>query len=410
MSLKRYLLVVPLFLLFFAPKAFATNYTYYRSVTVTSTTSIASGTNSNFPMLFSGTYTWLKASSSGGRIQNLTTAPNGGQEPADLIFVTSTPSASGGAWSCGTSLNFETESYTSSTGAINDWVNVPTMQANQVIYACYGNSSVSADQSHPSSTWNSNYGGVWHLANPTSSVSTYDSVDGNIGTNNGPVGATTGMIDGAGIWGTHTTDAIVTDIASTSTQRTYSLWTYRTGLGGGSLGRMFDKRTSGAQSDVLLYDTTCNSYGYDRVWTSGVAEWCISLPSANVWHYIVVTYNSSSGSNSPIIYVDGVSSSIVYTSGYPASGSLVNNSDDYVIGNRTNDSARNWAGSLDEFRIANAIEAPSWILTDYNNQNSPSTFYAVGSEQTASGGSSTPPPLEYWFNGAIQWIGKFIFQ
>ncbi len=350
----------------------AAGYQYYIPITVTSNTSIASGTETNFPMLVSSTLSQWEYPS--GHISNLVTAPNGGQEPADLVFATSTAN-------CGVNnLNFETESYSSSTGALVDWVNVPSLSAGSVIYACYGNSAITTDQSHPSSTWNNNYAGVWHLANPTSSVSTYDSVSGAVGTNNGQVGTTIGEIDGAGIWGTHTTDAIVTDISSNSTQRTYSLWTYRTGLGGSSLGRMFEKRTSGAQTDVLLYDTTCSSYGYDRTWTSGIVEWCVSLPTANVWHYIVITYDSSSGSNSPIIYVDGVSQSIRSTSGFPASGSPVNNTDNYVIGNRTNDNARNWAGSLDEFTIANTILSPSWILTEYNNQNSPSTFYTIGSE------------------------------
>ena len=127
--MKKYLLILgfTIALLGVYKDAYAANYTFYRSITVTSTASIASGTNANFPMLFGGTYSWLAASTSAGQIQNLATSGNpiAIQEPADLIFVTSTPTVSAGAWSCGTSLNFETESYVSSTGAINDWINVP---------------------------------------------------------------------------------------------------------------------------------------------------------------------------------------------------------------------------------------------------------------------------------------------
>src|ERR1035441_7402293 len=111
----------------------AATYSYYRSITVTSTASIASGTNSNFPMLVSSTLaTWEASSTAGGagHIQNLCTASNGGQEPCDLIYSMSS--------ACTSPLNFETESYSSSTGVLIDWVNVPTMQASQVIYACYG--------------------------------------------------------------------------------------------------------------------------------------------------------------------------------------------------------------------------------------------------------------------------------
>ncbi len=412
--MKKYL---PIFILgfsgffFVVSYAHAANYTYYRSVTVTSTTSIASGTNANFPMLFSGTYTWLESSSTGGgagRIQNLVTAPNGGQEAADLIFVTSTPSNAGGSWSCGTSLPFETESYTSSTGAINDWVTIPSESAGAVVYACYGNSSVSTDQSHPSSTWNSTYAGVWHVANPTSSVSTYDSVTGGGGTNNGPVETSTGQIDGAGIWGTHSTDGITTDLNSSSTQRSYSIWFNASGGGGGSLGRLWDKRVSGAQTDEAYFGNDSGIFGivYSPTWSGGAAGWVWTNggaevgPTLNTWYYLTITYNNSSVSNAPIFYINGVATSTSVA--VSPSGSPTYNTDDYVIGNRANDYARNWQGKLDEFEIANTIFTPSWVLTQYNNQNSPSTFYAVGSEQTAGGGGGSTP-LQMFFNWIMSW-------
>ena len=119
-------------------------YTYRSAITVTSSTSIASGTNANFPMLISSALTSWEPTSTGGDIQNLVIAPNGGQEPADLIFT----SDSG----CTTPLDFETESYSSLTGAILDWVNVPSLSAGSVIYACYGNAAITTNQSHPSST------------------------------------------------------------------------------------------------------------------------------------------------------------------------------------------------------------------------------------------------------------------
>ena len=48
-------------------------------------------------------------------------------------------------------------------------------------------------------------------------------------------------------------------------------------------------------------------------------------------------------------------------------------------------------GLIDEVRISNTARSPSWILTEYNNQNNPSTFYTIGSEQ--GGGGSSPVPL-----------------
>jgi hypothetical protein len=407
MSLKRYLLVVPLFLLFFAPKAFAANYTYYRAVTVTSTTSIASGTNANFPMLFSGTYPWLESTSTGGgagRIQNLTPAPNGSQEPADLIFTTSTPSASGSAWNCGASLNFESESYTSSTGAINDWVNVPSLAANQVIYACYGSTAATGDQSHPSSTWNSNYQLVYHLASPTSTLQTKDSTaNGNNGTALLGVTTTTGQIDGGGYFYNEPYVGPgylkVSSTMTISAPFTIEEWAYPT-LGGtqGLFGSRYPSDTSfdakfsggGVHGDI--------GTGSSWITTNADASFTENL---NTWYHIAYVVSTSSY----IIYADGVqvgSGSLAGTALLWDASHILNIGADY-------NGSENFTGSLDEPRISNAALSPSWILTEYNNQKSPSTFYAVGSEQTA-GSSITPPPLEYWFNGTMQWIGKFIFQ
>jgi biopolymer transport protein ExbB len=42
----------------------------------------------------------------------------------------------------------------------------------------------------------------------------------------------------------------------------------------------------------------------------------------------------------------------------------------------------NFEGTLDEVRIASTARTSQWIATEYENQSSPSTFYAVGSAQT----------------------------
>jgi biopolymer transport protein ExbB len=381
MKMKKYLPLLLLGFFFLVPKAHAA-YTYTRSITVTSTASVASGTNANFPMLVSSTLaTWESSSTAGGagHIQNLVTAPNGGQAPADLIFATSTACSA---------LNFEVEQYVSSTGAMIAWVNVPSVSTGTVIYACYGDATVTTDQSHPSSTWNSNYAEVFHLPTRGTVLNASDSTAfANNGVITGVKATTTGEIDGAGIWGASTTDKIVTGLQTATTTRTYEIWSYKTGDGGGALGRMFEKRgLAAAQSELLFF--TGGDYEYDRVWSGGIDQWDIAAPSANAWHSIAVTYDSSNASNSAIMYVDGAAQSLVTNITF--AGTLVNNPSGYTIGNRQSDNARNWAGSLDEFRVVNAIMTPSWILTEYNNQSSPSTFYAIGAETGGSVASSTP--------------------
>jgi hypothetical protein len=41
-----------------------------------------------------------------------------------------------------------------------------------------------------------------------------------------------------------------------------------------------------------------------------------------------------------------------------------------------------WTGNIDEARIANATRSQGWFTSEYNNQNSPVTFYTIGVEET----------------------------
>jgi hypothetical protein len=38
-------------------------------------------------------------------------------------------------------------------------------------------------------------------------------------------------------------------------------------------------------------------------------------------------------------------------------------------------------GILDEVRISNSARSAFWISTEYNNQNSPATFYSLGNQE-----------------------------
>lgn len=154
--------------------------------------------------------------------------------------------------------------------------------------------------------------------------------------------------------GSGTTDSVVTALTSHSTTRSYSIWANRNGSGGGSLGRMFEKRTSGAQVELLYVNNNLHtSYNYSRNWSGATADWEIAQPGTGSWNHVGVTYDGGSSANTPVMYLNGVSQSV--TTNVAASGSINTNSDPYVIGNRTNDNARVWDGSLAEFAIWNVI-------------------------------------------------------
>ena len=49
---------------------------------------------------------------------------------------------------------------------------------------------------------------------------------------------------------------------------------------------------------------------------------------------------------------------------------------------------RKFYGYIDEVRISNIARNAAWILTEYNNQLNPATFYTIGPEEQYAGTSS----------------------
>ncbi|HEX9504004.1 MAG TPA: DUF2341 domain-containing protein, partial [Patescibacteria group bacterium] len=333
-------------------------WTNRKQLTIDRTKVSGSTALTNFPVLVSVTDPSLKGTGSGGFV--------GKVDGTDILFTSSDGL---------TKLSHEIEKYDSITGNLIAWVKVPslsnTIDTKLVIY--YGNASAT-DQQNKVDVWSNSYGGIWHLPDGstlTAKDSTANSPDGTI---SGPT-AVAGQVDGAAQFGTLSTDKITTGYTAHNLTRTYEAWTYQTGNGGGLGGRVFDKRTTSPQVELIYQDNGTNTLQYNRDWSTTQGAWSIPRPSLNAWHHVVVTYDGNSLSNNPVIYLDGVSQTIT-TITAPV-GTLSTNTDPYVIGNRGNDNARNWLGNLDEFRISNVIRSADWVATEYNNQNNPSTFMTL---------------------------------
>ena len=96
------------------------NYVWARQINIPTTyVSTVNGTTlSNFPVLVSGTYSYLATAANSGNIQNTTTL-NGLTVPADLVFTSDSL--------CQTKLNWEIASYTATTGQIEAWVQISSL-------------------------------------------------------------------------------------------------------------------------------------------------------------------------------------------------------------------------------------------------------------------------------------------
>ena len=142
----------------------------------------------------------------------------------------------------------------------------------------------------------------------------------------------------------------ISGLTAMSTKRTWALWTYRIGNGGGGFGRMFTKTNTNVDMEDLYYDSPAGTYRFLRAFSGGTGAWTVPAPSAGVWHHVAVAYDSSLPSNVPSLWIDGVVQTV--TTGQAPSGTASSNTDPYRYGNR-GDLARQWDGRLDEFQIFN---------------------------------------------------------
>src|SRR5580693_6332597 len=164
-------------------QTWSNGYTYRRAIIV-SHAKVSNTDQADFPVLVSGTYSYLATTGNGGNV----TSSSG----YDIIFTSDSAGAD--------VLPFEQESYSPTTGAVVYWVQIPTLShtTDTTFYMFYGNSSVTTDQSNKNGTWDSNYKGVWHLANGTTLSASDSTSNANNGTVQGTVTAVTGQVDGAG--------------------------------------------------------------------------------------------------------------------------------------------------------------------------------------------------------------------
>jgi len=332
---------------------------YRRTITIDRTK--VSGTQTNFPVLIE-----IIDSSLIGKAQ---------LDGDDFVFTDAS----------NVKLNHQIELYDNSIGRLIVWVNVPSLSSttDTVLYMYYGNPNCE-NQQNAVTVWDSSYKLVLHLNENTGTH--YDStINGNNGTPlNGVLQGVTGKIDGADTFD-GTNDYIEIPHSSTLTGYTEaftaSFWI-----------RLDD--TSRRQAILNKYNTAGNQRGWfieynpiDRPTRpfgfyasqdgTNYREWYASfVPTAGVWYHITVVWEANT---IPKFYINAVQ---VSTVGTPTISSIYNNVGVPLhIGRCTYNTARYLRGSLDEITISNPARSASWILTSYNNQLNPATFYSVGAEE-----------------------------
>ena len=257
-------------------------------------------------------------------------------------------------------LSHEIEQYDDTTGRLIVWVNVPYLSSSTstTLYMYYGNPSC-GNQQNSTAMWDPNYKLVMHLNEETSIH--YDStMNGNNGV---PYGS---LIQGAiGYIGScvefNGGYIQLPQVLTTETQFTFSAWIYPRS----------DSRYIiyewGSYQGAFLQVSSDGKYIEFYVNNVEVSSQSITL---NSWYYIVGTFNGTTAK----LYVNG---------GSPISRSASNPawpSQNMYIGRNAANTGR-FYGLIDEVRVSNVTRSAAWILTEYNNQLNPATFYTLGPEE-----------------------------
>jgi hypothetical protein len=334
----------------------ANTYTYTRAITINHV-AVPNTDQQNFPVLISGTYADLANVANGGKVQNV--------QGYDIVF---TSDAAGQIF-----LDHEIDTYNSATGAVNLWVRIPVLShtADTTIYMWFGNSSATFSQENKPGVWSNGYAAVYHMGNGTA-ISGGDSSGSNPGTVTN-VSATAGVIGGGGSF---TGSSSITAIPSSSLSGSFTIeeWANPNTISG-ALG-LYGSRTPSDQSfSAKLYSSGIyEDIGNGSSWLATSAN--VSFPySANLWHFFAHTATT----NAYQVYADGIPIGSGAFSGTPL---LLDANHDLLIG-KTGLSGEGFSGLIDEARVSKVVRSADWIATEYNNQNSPGTFFTIAGETPA---------------------------
>ncbi len=331
----------------------------------------------NFPIVFSVTDADLMYTGNGGKV--------GKSDGTDILFTSSDGT---------TKLDHDLDTYVSSTGQTIAWVEIPALSptTDTVLYIYFGNAGA-ADQQNKSGTWSNSYGGIYHLKEDPKGTAPQ------LKDSNGSRDARMEYRQFGGAPAVAPTTSSVSGIignavyfgASDQYHGYSASTTLTTGIGTGATtveGWVKYQSTVNADGDGagILFGNVCNGYPSSCNYVSGnrfaqffgkvgrEADASPTTTSVSVgnWHHVALTYDGGGSGTHQFLYLDGVLTKSGYVTAAPNADSIA------MFG----------GGSLnvyvDEVKFSSTQRTAGWIATEYNNQSSPSTFYAYGGLETPS--------------------------
>lgn len=311
----------------------------------------------NFPMLFYGTYPYLATVANGGNVKSAS--------GFDIVF-SSDPNGV-------VLLDFERVSWDAVTGAVEFWVRVPALShsVDTVIYLCFSDPAIVADLQDRPGVWDSNYVAVFHIGttvDPQDSTANANHMNWNIGVPQAPNVA--GKIGNAKSFNgaQYCYRAGVVNNAPAATGPVTAQCWFKINVDG-------NMALFGIGEDVAGHRFCLVRWGGNVI----AVEFCL-VGAGNVlwagdlgWHFYAASVPLGGNAADVKHVLDGA---------FPA------NVPDAGFMNRVNDQlamatfpgalgANKFNGLLDELRLSKIVRSQNWLKTEFNNQNSPSTFYGL---------------------------------
>ena len=283
----------------------------------------------------------------------------------------------------------EIESFDNSSGELVAWVNIPGLSstADTVLYLYYGNSGCDS-QEYPEHVWDSDYCGVWHLNDFLDSTN-----NGNDGTNYGTDNCS-GKIGNAKDF-VETNDDYVSlgDMPEPGdgsiSKATFEVWINPEELASRSIINKIDNKVEPDLRAYVLFlrDTGKLEFSaHSGTWHPDGriirATTDVGHITNDTWQHITVVVDLST--RNFIFYINGEEKDINLTiKGIPPSY-FYDVSLDEKLGKTTPEGGGPsfYYGSMDEVRISKTCRSADWVLTQYNNQNEPFSFFNIGPEES----------------------------
>jgi hypothetical protein len=221
---------------------------------------------------------------------------------------------------------------------------------------------------------------------------TLDLHDSTISANNGTnhsVTATTGQIGGAGSFSAGSSEYV--DLGNPSNMQFTTgdfyieAWIKFTGsFASGTFPRIVSNLNAASTNgyELLLHDNTGTRANniYSQLFTGGSSSQFFAgstgggIPITTNTIFYVSSRRASGDTFPDCAMLNNQGHGVCVTGAAGLSSTNVN------IGRYPGGASQYWTGFLDEVRFSNVVRGDPWILAQYNNQFSPSTFYTVGSE------------------------------